>query len=200
MLEVHCEPVCEGMMSQKIEITRYPNRRLYDRNQKKYVTLGDLESMVLDGHDVRVTDNKSNEDLTRSILVQILIERHPERLELFPIPFLQELLRADQMGLDWLKLYLSQAKAVMDGLNSATPNSVFPGMDVWQSMMPWGARPSPRRQTDHAAPDHTSPTDEESSRDDQGGDDRGRDELAAKLAELEARLRQLEGTESKDSS
>ena len=48
-------------MSQTVEVTRYPNRRLYDRSQRQYVTLGDVEQMVRNGKQVRVRDSKTQE-------------------------------------------------------------------------------------------------------------------------------------------
>ena len=120
-------------MSDSIEITRYtPIAGWYDRSQKKYVTLRDIESLVLAGKDVRVRDSKSEEDLTGTILTQILLERHPERMRVFSVPFLHALLRADQMAIDWLSVYFGQAMSVMQG----TSTTGLPGMELWKGMMP----------------------------------------------------------------
>lgn len=84
-------------------IIRYPNRRLYDRSQGRYVTLQDVEETVRRGVTVTVRDSKSGEDLTRPILVQILLERHPEWMELFPVSFLHLALCANEVMLGFLR-------------------------------------------------------------------------------------------------
>ena len=114
-------------MSETVEITRYPNRRLYDRSQKKYVTLGDIEELVFGGRDVRVRDSKSDEDLTRLILTQIILERHPERLKMFPRAFLHSILRADHLAMDWLTAYFGQAMSYMESIVGASAPPLAPG-------------------------------------------------------------------------
>ena len=54
-------------------IKKYPNRRLYDTAESKYVTLNDVRKLVLDGVGFCVIDKKSGEDITRNILLQIII-------------------------------------------------------------------------------------------------------------------------------
>ena len=177
-------------MNESVEITRYPNRRLYDRSQKKYVTLGDIESLVLGGQNVRVRDSKTEEDLTRVILMQILLERHPERMQMFSVTFLQEVLRADQRALDWLAVYFGNAKLWMEGV--ATGANMFPGMDIWQSMLAGvskGSPPAASAPTATAAP--STPTSEPSAA--AKGPPAADAEWATKLSELEKRLAQLEG-------
>ena len=123
-------------MSETVEITRYPNRRLYDRQQKRYVNVGEIEAMVLEGRDVHVTDNKSGEDLTRLILTQVILERHPERMKMFPVSFLHEILRADQAALDWFTVYFAQAKSLMESVTGASGMPMLPGLDFWQAFSP----------------------------------------------------------------
>lgn len=61
-------------MSAKHVIKKYPNRRLYDTAISGYVTLSDVKQMILEGEDIEVRDAKSDEDLTRQVLLQILLE------------------------------------------------------------------------------------------------------------------------------
>ncbi len=56
-------------------IKKYPNRRLYDTAESKYVTLQDVRKLVLDGVSFCVIDKKAGEDITRNILLQIIIEQ-----------------------------------------------------------------------------------------------------------------------------
>ena len=174
----------ENAVSQTVEITRYPNRRLYDRNTKQYVTLGDIEEMVREGKNVRVRDSKSQEDLTRVVLAQILLERHPERMQMFPVALLHEILRADQMSLDWLKVYLGQAKVLMESLPATAASGFIPGMDYWKRWMPGAVTSS------ESPAEQPSDETEESVKNSQPS--RSEKQMAERLAELERRIIELE--------
>ena len=75
-------------------IKKYANRRLYNTGTSTYVTLEDLASMVKSGEDFVVYDAKSGEDITRSVLTQIIFEQeNKEGQNLLPIAFLRQLIR-----------------------------------------------------------------------------------------------------------
>src|ERR1700720_786128 len=75
-------------------IKKYANRRLYNTGTSTYVTLEDLASMVKAGEDFVVYDAKTGEDITRSVLTQIIVEQeNKEGQNLLPIPFLRQLIR-----------------------------------------------------------------------------------------------------------
>jgi polyhydroxyalkanoate synthesis repressor PhaR len=77
-----------------IEIKKYANRRLYNTGTSTYVTLEDLAAMVKSGEDFVVHDAKSGEDITRSVLTQIIFEQeNKEGQNLLPITFLRKLIR-----------------------------------------------------------------------------------------------------------
>jgi len=77
-----------------ITIKKYANRRLYNTGTSSYVTLEDLAQMVKVGEDFIVFDAKSNEDITRSVLTQIIFEQEgKEGQNLLPITFLRQLIR-----------------------------------------------------------------------------------------------------------
>lgn len=74
-------------------IKKYANRRLYDTGRSSYVTLDDLCIMVKEGRDFVVYDAKSGDDLTRSVLTQIIVEQEgKEGQNLLPINFLRQLI------------------------------------------------------------------------------------------------------------
>ena len=64
-------------------IKKYPNRRLYDTQTSSYITLTDVKQLVLDNDDFTVVDAKSGEDLTRSILLQIILEEEAHGAPMF---------------------------------------------------------------------------------------------------------------------
>src|SRR5438309_7710554 len=77
-----------------IKIKKYANRRLYNTGTSTYVTLEDLAVMVKAGQDFVVFDAKTGEDITRSVLAQIIFEQeNKEGQSLLPITFLRQLIR-----------------------------------------------------------------------------------------------------------
>ncbi len=74
-------------------IKKYPNRRLYDTKDSKYVTLNDLRELVINQEAFTVVDKKSGDDITRNVLLQIIIEQEEENGEpLFSAEVLQQLI------------------------------------------------------------------------------------------------------------
>ena len=74
-------------------IKKYANRRLYNTGTSTYVTLEDLADMVKSGEDFVVVDAKTGEDITRSVLTQIIFEQENKGQNLLPITFLRQLIR-----------------------------------------------------------------------------------------------------------
>ncbi len=74
-------------------IKKYPNRRLYDTERSKYITLDDVKKLVMEGVEFCVKDVKSEEDLTRSILLQIISEQEHNGEPLFSTQALTQLIR-----------------------------------------------------------------------------------------------------------
>jgi polyhydroxyalkanoate synthesis repressor PhaR len=83
-----------------IVIKKYANRRLYNTDTSTYVTLEDLAVMVRAERDFVVYDAKSSEDLTHTVLTQIIVEQEGRGSSLLPVPFLRQLIRfyGDNMG------------------------------------------------------------------------------------------------------
>jgi polyhydroxyalkanoate synthesis repressor PhaR len=74
-------------------IKKYPNRRLYDTANSGYITLADVKQMVLDNVDFQVVDAKSNENLTRTILLQIILEEEAGGMPMFSEELLAQMIR-----------------------------------------------------------------------------------------------------------
>jgi polyhydroxyalkanoate synthesis repressor PhaR len=157
------------MDTEPIQLRRYPNRRFYDRSRSCYITLGDIEDLVLQGRTIAVEDSRTGEDLTRRVLTQILLERHPEKIELFPAALLQSLLRANDLAMEFWAAYLGQALLVLEGLQrplapmNATPPWLSPFLPAWLT-------PTAKADASVSASDN----------------------LAARLAALEERISRLE--------
>jgi polyhydroxyalkanoate synthesis repressor PhaR len=80
-------------MSEIRVIKKYPNRRLYDTERSKYITLEDVKKLVMEGTSFCVKDVKTDEDLTRSILLQIISEQEHNGEPLFSTQALTQLIR-----------------------------------------------------------------------------------------------------------
>ncbi|MBL8547598.1 MAG: polyhydroxyalkanoate synthesis repressor PhaR [Hyphomonadaceae bacterium] len=82
-----------------IVIKKYANRRLYNTGESKYVTLDDLSEMVRENTDFIVLDAKTGDDITRSVLTQIIFEQESKGQSMLPVQFLRRLIRfyGDQM-------------------------------------------------------------------------------------------------------
>ncbi|MFT4569509.1 MAG: polyhydroxyalkanoate synthesis repressor PhaR [Hyphomicrobiaceae bacterium] len=83
------------MSTQRI-IKRYTNRKLYDTDQSRYVTLEDIAKLVRAGEDVRVIDNEAGEDLTAITFAQIILEEEKRKTNLVSVPFLRKLIRSGE--------------------------------------------------------------------------------------------------------
>ena len=74
-------------------LKKYPNRRLYDTRTSSYITLVDVKQMVLAGEDFEVRDAKTGEELTRSILLQIILEEESGGVPMFSTQALSQIIR-----------------------------------------------------------------------------------------------------------
>jgi len=90
-------------------IKKYPNRRLYDTDESRYITLEELAQHIRDGAEVRVTDAKEKDDLTQQTLAQIILESRGAA-RLLPVPLLVQLIRLNDEALsDFLGRWVSGA-------------------------------------------------------------------------------------------
>lgn len=74
-------------------IKKYPNRRLYDTAASAYITLGDIKKLLVEGEDFRVEDTRTKEDVTRSILLQVILEEESGGTPLFSNDVLKQFIR-----------------------------------------------------------------------------------------------------------
>ena len=81
------------MASEVRMIKKYPNRRLYDTANSGYITLADVKQMVLSGVEFKVVDAKTNDDLTRAILLQIILDEESGGMPMFSSEMLAQLIR-----------------------------------------------------------------------------------------------------------
>jgi len=80
-------------MSEERLIKKYANRRLYDASQSRHITLDDIRSMVVAGQRVKVIEDKTNEDITRLILLQVIADQEQFGRPILSTPLLEALIR-----------------------------------------------------------------------------------------------------------
>ncbi|ABR89915.1 PHB accumulation regulatory domain protein [compost metagenome] len=106
-------------------IKKYPNRRLYDTQTSSYITLADVKQLVLDSEQFSVLDAKTDEDLTRSILLQIILEEEANGSPMFSSAALSQIIRYYGHAMQGMMgSYLEKnIQAFIDIQNKLTENS-----------------------------------------------------------------------------
>ena len=138
-------------MAQLRTIKKYPNRRLYDTEISSYITLEEVRQLVLDHEEFEVRDAKSGEDLTRSVLLQIISEYEDRGQPMFTTHLLSQIIRFYGDSLQGfmgsyleksLQIFLDQQQQFRSQLNNIlgqTPWSMLNdlterNMDLWKSL------------------------------------------------------------------
>lgn len=131
-------------------IKRYSNRKLYDTQESRYVTLEEIEEMIRAGREVSVVDAASGEDLTSVTLTQIILENERNHRSALPAAFLHQLIK---YGEAWQDFVQRSMRSSLEGLvsNQREMERVF---REWSARSGWGAasnREEPRREAEPEA-------------------------------------------------
>ena len=95
--------------SDRILIKRYGNRRLYNTETSAYLNYRDLVKLIRDGHDVQVIDSRTKSDVTKPVLMQVILEEEKTQ-SVLPVSFLFQLIRSRESAVqDFFKNYLSSS-------------------------------------------------------------------------------------------
>ena len=131
---IQIEPVQKADDKPPVVVKKYANRRLYNTESSSYITLDNLADMVRQGRDFVVYDAKTGEDITRSVLTQIIVEEEGKGRALLPTAFLRQLIGfyGDQMQsmvprfLEQAMGALTQQQAQMHAAMQKSMGSLFP--------------------------------------------------------------------------
>ena len=132
-------------------IKKYPNRRLYDTEISSYITIEDVRQLVVDGEQFEVHDAKTNDDITRSVLLQIIAEHEERGQPMFSTQLLSQIIRFYGDSLQGfmgsylersLETFMEQSQQFRSQLNDLmgkTPWGVFNdlterNLELWKSM------------------------------------------------------------------
>jgi polyhydroxyalkanoate synthesis repressor PhaR len=139
-----------------IVIKRYGNRRLYNTETRSYVNYQDLIKLVRDGNDIKVIDSGTKEDVTKAVLIQLILEEEKNKKTILPTEFLFQLLRSREESVqDFFKNHLSASfdaylktkeefdkrfRSILE-MTAAAPQmweTLIPGADVMKELLSGG--------------------------------------------------------------
>lgn len=194
---------------QTVVIKKYGNRRLYDTERSEYINLEEVASILKKDRDIRVVDAKTGEDLTRTVLLQLILERERNNISGFPEDLLKELIMIQdtparrwfdlsmRYSLELLRRMKRQSRFLRKPMEAAGMNPA----GIFELLMGMGmpgapATPEPPPQTaddDWEEPEHGHGHDGHDGHDPEDDQPDMGEELAAlqaKLAQLEKKLTQ----------
>jgi polyhydroxyalkanoate synthesis repressor PhaR len=156
-------------------IKRYSNRKLYDVQQSRYVTLEDLEEMIRAGKEISVVDATTGENLTAITLTQIILENERNRRAALPAAFLHQLIKH---GEAWQDFVQSALRSSMEGIitSQREADRILREWAAMAGLTPHAVR-TVREEKTEAAPDAETLRNEMET-------------LKAKLKDLEQRLQE----------
>src|SRR5689334_13439852 len=105
------ESLGEAMPETRI-IKRYANRKLYDTEHSRYVTLDQISEMIRHGDDVKIVDNKTKEDLTTVTLAQIIFEEEKKQRSFLPLGAMRNII---QSGGEWFAEAQRRVQSILPG-------------------------------------------------------------------------------------
>ena len=167
-------------------IKRYSNRKLYDTQESRYVTLEEIEEMIRGGREVSVVDAVTGEDLTAITLTQIILEHERTHRATLPSAFLHQLIKHGEAWQDFVQRTM---RSSLEGLVSSQRDMerVF---REWSSRSGWG--PVPGAPPAGAEAKREADTKRESSEVKRDGGDAEAEKLREEVSTLRDRLRSLE--------
>jgi len=99
-------PIQQRQINDQITIKKYSNRRLYDSSNKRYVTHEDIATLIRKGSEIKVIDSQSGEDITKLILIQVILESEKNKEDILPVSFLHMLIKyGNQVAKDFFENY-----------------------------------------------------------------------------------------------
>ena len=99
-------PIEQRLIHDQITIKKYSNRRLYDSTNKRYVTLDNIASLIREGSEIKVIDSQSGEDISKVILIQVILESEKNKEDILPVSFLHMLIKyGNKVAKDFFENY-----------------------------------------------------------------------------------------------
>lgn len=192
----------EGQETPKrLKIKRYSNRRFYDATRSCHLTFGDMHDLICAGHELSIEDSSTGEDITNLVLTQIILDRDPPKLGIFPANILHELIRTQQQLLggvveQYFRQVVETQRASQERWASFLKNTL--GFNPLQAMNPleWtrAIMGSPRNDRANSEPERN----ERAAPTTSGADDHRDTELQELRRQIESLREQMESSKSSD--
>jgi polyhydroxyalkanoate synthesis repressor PhaR len=130
--------------AKELVIKRYGNRRLYNTETGGYVTYEDLIKLIREGRDIKVVDSVTSEDVTKTILIQLILEEEKRKKPILPTEFLFQLLRSREEAVqDFFKNHLAasfeaylKTKEEFDKRFRAMLEMAATAPQIWEKLIP----------------------------------------------------------------
>ncbi len=114
-----------------VTIKKYSNRRLYDSTNKKYVTLDDIGALIREGSEVKVIDSQTGADISKVILIQVVLESEKNKEDILPVSFLHMLIKyGNKVAKDFFENYF----LMMFQPYFSVQENFKKNMKLWQEM------------------------------------------------------------------
>ena len=131
-------------ISDELIIKRYGNRRLYNTETRNYVNYEELAKLVRDGQDIKVIDSTTKEDVTKAVLIQMILEEEKNSKTVLPTAFLFQLLRSREDSVqDFFKNHLSasfnaylKTKEEFDNRFRSILEMAVSAPQMWEKLIP----------------------------------------------------------------
>lgn len=115
----------------QVIIKKYSNRRLYDSTNKRYVTLEDISELIREGNEVKVIDSQSGADISKVILIQVVLESEKNKEDILPASFLHMLIKyGNKVAKDYFENYF----LMMFQPYLSVQDNFKKNMRMWQDM------------------------------------------------------------------
>lgn len=115
----------------QVIIKKYSNRRLYDSTNKKYVTLDDIAALIRGGNEVKVIDSQTGADISKVILIQVVLESEKNKEDILPVSFLHMLIKyGNKVAKDFFENYF----LMMFQPYFSVQENFKKNMKLWQEM------------------------------------------------------------------
>ncbi|HVY54605.1 MAG TPA: polyhydroxyalkanoate synthesis regulator DNA-binding domain-containing protein [Thermodesulfobacteriota bacterium] len=179
----------------QVTIKKYSNRRLYDSTNKKYVTLDDIAALIREGNEVKVIDSQTGADISKVILIQVVLESEKNKEDILPVSFLHMLIKyGNKVAKDFFENYF----LMMFQPYFSVQENFKKNMMLWQEMgwLPPGVKvPStPEGMNSFAAPGTSEAASKEEASKEESLPQTAREVeyLKEKIKELEKRVKSLD--------
>ena len=182
----------------RVIVKKYSNRRLYDTTNKKYVTLEEISSLIRNGYEVKVIDSQSGTDISKVVLIQVILESEKNREDILPVSFLHMLIKyGNKIAKDFFENYF----LMMFQPYLSVQNNMQKNLHIWKELG-WTPPGFPNNE-EIDGNDQEERFDKDITRDLEKGDKKKIDtdnvkNLEDRLKQLEKKLKSLEIEEKAD--